>query len=337
MRRSPTVAASKPVDVSFLVCTFNRKHDLEELVESLVQQRLPPGTTYEILIVDNASTDGTARFVERKMSEHPELIRYVYEGRAGKSHALNAGLAALRGEVYVIADDDLVFPDQWLEELIRVLEQEPAADFIGGRVLPLWRNEPPKWLTAMHWPPLALLDAGDTIFRADRDNPVCLLACAFRTRSVIDAGGYDPDLSVSGERIGGTEDADLLYRLWERGGFGIYAPDMRLYHKVQPIRITKSYHRRWHRGHGKSRALMRSPSVEASKYRFLNVPSHMYRTAMVDILAAIKARLLGRSDLSFFHEARLHFFAGFFCMRANFHSYPSSVRFTSSRFHATPL
>lgn len=280
------------------------------MLESALGQAAP-GLRYEILVVDNNSSDGTRELVEGLIRAGHSRIRYLFEPRQGRSHALNTGLPAIRGQYFAIADDDLLFPPTFLSAVMAAIRQHPAASCIGGRVLPRWQESPPGWLTRQHWSALALSDRGPKEIRADSRNPHCLLAGVYRTADVIAVGGYHPELGVSGTRIGGTEDADLFQRLYASGRHAIYAPAVFLYHKVQPSRITRAYHRRWHAGHGRSFALMRDPSVEGSSSRILGIPGHLFRSAARDVALWVGGLLRGNRDSAFMAELRLRFFAGF--------------------------
>lgn len=297
-------------DITLVVCTYNRSAELRELLESALAQATPGGFRYEVLVVDNNSSDDTRLLVESLQAAHPNLS-YVLEPRQGKSFALTRALDLIRSPLYTITDDDFLLPPEWLGEIVAAFREHPEASFVSGKVLPWWKAEPAPWLTSRHWAAIAMADHGEQPFYADTGNPICLLACAFRLADVQDAGGYPGDLAVSRGRVGGTEDADLLMRLWRRGKRGLYLPATTLYHKVEPERLTKAYHRRWHRGHGRSHAVMRVPEVERSRLRLLGVPAHMFRAAAADAWSWIRASLRRDEVESFWYETRLQFFRGF--------------------------
>lgn len=299
------------VDFTLLVCTFNRSGDLRELLETALRQRTDDRVSYEVLVVDNNSTDDTRAVVEDLHGVAPDRLRYLFEPRQGKSNALNSGLAALRGRHYAIVDDDFLLPPDWLLTIHEGLERHPTAAFVGGKVLPHWQAPPPRWLTPAHWSAVALADYGDAEFRVDADHQICLLACTFDTDAVRAVGGYDPRLAVSAGRVGGVEDLDLLRRLWAAGRYGVYLPTVSFRHKVEANRTTKAYHRRWHRGHGASYAMMREPAMEQSRARFFDVPVHVYRQGVASLLSALVRRLRGDAAGAFAAITQAVFAAGF--------------------------
>ena len=299
------------VDVTLLVCTFNRSSDLRDLLETALQQQTDGSFNYEVLVVDNNSNDDTRHVVDAFVRAGHENLRYVFEQKQGKSHALNAGLAAARGAAYVITDDDFVLPPDWVSKIVGALRRYRDASFVSGKVLPSWQAAVPTWLTHEHWSALALTDYGDDTFVADATRPVCLLACAFRKADVDAVGGYRGDLGVSAGAIGGVEDLEILQRLWRSGRRGVYLPDLFFHHKVQPGRLTKRYHRRWHTGHGRFYAALRDPDFERSSLRLFDIPTHVYGAAARHLGKWLLSAVAARHREAFSQEVQLRFLIGF--------------------------
>lgn len=301
-----------PVDLTLLVCTFNRSGDLKEMLETALVQETDGTFTYEVLVVDNNSTDNTRQVVADLIRDGHANLRYVFEERQGKSYALNTGLASSRGAIYTIADDDFILPRTWVRRIVEGFRRHPDASFVSGKVLPLWPREVPEWATsAEHWSALALADYGDQPFYADENSQVCLLACSFRRRDVDAVGGYRTGLSVSKDLIGGVEDLEILQRLWKSGRKGVYLPDMSFQHKVPPSRLTKTYHRRWHTGHGRFYAKLRDGEFERSQARLFDVPLHVFRQAGTAAIAWLKWQIRRRPREAFTEETKLRFFHGY--------------------------
>ncbi|HET6979220.1 MAG TPA: glycosyltransferase [Pyrinomonadaceae bacterium] len=303
------------LDISLLVCTYNRSQDLRELLETAVKQETNGEFSYEVIVVDNNSTDKTRDTVKEFIDAGHSNVQYFFEPRQGKSYALNTALEAAKGWAYVITDDDFILPANWLHEIHQAFRDHPEAAVISGKVLPRWQGEAPAWLTKDHWSAIAMADYGDKPFYAGDDNPICLLAGAFRRDAVQEVGGYRADLGVSPDQIGGVEDLDILQRLWGAGHKALYQPQIAFEHKVGANRLTKAYHRRWHKGHGRFYAAMRDERIEASIGHLLGVPAHLYRQAARDVLGWLKCSLLRRKAEAFVHETRLCFFYGFLSKR----------------------
>ena len=307
----PSTPAAEPT-LTLLVCTYNRADDLADLLRTALSQQTDGTCTFEILVVDNNSADGTRLVVDELVARGHTNLRYLFEPRQGKSHALNTGLEAIRTPLYTIADDDFVLPPEWVQNIVDVFRARPDVSFVSGKVLPLWQATVPSWLNRDHWSAVALADYGDHEFEASSANPVCLLACSFRLADVRAAGGYDTALGVSAQQVGGVEDLEILQRLWNSGRKGVYVPTISFQHKVGASRLTKRYHRQWHAGHGRFYAALRDPAVEDSGARLGDVPGHLYRQAAAAGLAWCAQVLRVNFDRAFLFETRLWFFAGFF-------------------------
>lgn len=307
-----TEEAHTAVDVTLLVCTFNRSGDLREMLETALAQETDGSFNYEVLVVDNNSSDDTREVVEGFIARGHRNLRYRFEARQGKAYALNTGLSAARGSIYTIADDDFVLPPKWIKNIVEAFRAHPDVSFVSGKVLPLWQSEVPAWTGPEHWSALALADYGDEAFFTDERRQVCLLACSFRRADVEAVGGYHSALGVSRDLIGGVEDLEILQRLWKAGKRGIYVPGITFQHKVPPSRVTKSYHRRWHTGHGRFYARLRDSEFERSRARLFDVPVHLYRQAATAAFEWLKWKLLRRDSEAFACETRLRFFVGFF-------------------------
>lgn len=299
------------VDITLLVCTYNRASDLRELLETALAQETGDSFTYEVLVVDNNSNDGTREVVESFIDRGHNNLRYIFESKQGKSHALNTGLASMRCWAYVITDDDFILPKDWVKGIVEGFREHPEVSFVSGKVLPRWEVDPPPWLTSQHWSAVAMADYGEAPFVTDEDNQICLLACAFKLADVQKVGGYHGDLGPQKDRTGATEDLDLLTRLWKSGRKGLYLPHVHFYHKATADRVTKEYHRRWHTDHGRSYAVMRADETERASFRLFDVPGYMFREAFNDSCRWLGDMLRGRSSEAFGHETRLRFFAGF--------------------------
>lgn len=310
---------TKP-SITLLVCTFNRSQQLKEVIKNALVQETDERFRYEILVVDNNSNDDTHAVVDAFIKNGNIDLHYLFEPRQGKSFALGSALEQIETDYYAIIDDDFILPPDYVKNLINGFIDHPQASYVGGKVIPKWEIDPPEWLTKEHWSAIAVADYGDKEFVADINNRVCLLACAFKTDVVRSVGGYNTDLGVNGEQIGGTEDAEISIRLWENGKTGAYLPRTWFHHIVKEIRCTKAYHRRWHIGHGKQNALMKDPEFENASFKLFGVPSHLYRQTGSHFIKWLKCILIRDNNKAFLHETHLRFFQGFFIQRFRDHS-----------------
>ena len=133
--------------VSIIICTHNRVTSLKLTLESLGQLEIPPDYSAELIVVDNASTDGTAQLVET--SRLPNLpLRRIHEPLPGKSRGLNAALKAAQGEIILWTDDDVRAPRDWIARMCDLIEQG-ATDVAAGEVV-LAPHLERDWMTPFH-------------------------------------------------------------------------------------------------------------------------------------------------------------------------------------------
>jgi glycosyltransferase involved in cell wall biosynthesis len=243
-------------EISVVVSTYNRADRLAAALDALLAQ----DTTipYEVIAVDNNSTDSTAAVLARIATESRGRVRSVFEPRQGLSYGRNTGIVLARGRIVAFSDDDVRVARNWIAEMRRAFDDHPDADYIGGRVLPNWIEPPPRWLTAAHWSPLALQDYGDAVLVSSRERAVCLVGAnlAFRRRVFDRVGLFTPSLGRIKDGIGSTEDHEMQLRVWRAGMRGLYVPSLVAVADVTPDRMQKAYHRRWHVGHGRHCARM---------------------------------------------------------------------------------
>jgi GT2 family glycosyltransferase len=246
----------QPCDVSVVVSTYNRADRLPLALDALLAQT---GTAYEIIVVDNNSTDDTRTVVSAIAARSNGRVRYVFEPRQGLSYGRNTGIELARAPIVALTDDDVRVGPDWIAQLERAFHEHQDADYVGGRILPNWIEPPPRWLTTAHWSPLALQDYGNDPMWTGRERAVCLVGAslAFRRRVFDVVGLFTPALGRIKDGIGSTEDHDMQLRVWRAGMRGLYVPAVVSIADVTPDRMQKSYHRRWHKGHGRHCAMMR--------------------------------------------------------------------------------
>lgn len=304
-------------DLSIVLPTYNRAADLPRAVASALHQTAAPDT-FELIIVDNNSTDGTDRLIDELVRRHPGRVRAIVEGRQGVSYARNAGIAASRAATIAFFDDDVHVAPDWVDTILRTFGRHPELDCLGGKVLPDWQDPPPRWLTRMHWAPLALQDFGEAPMVVSAENPKGLISANLACRKALleRIGGFSPQFQRVGGGIGSLEDDEWMRRLWKAGGRALYVPELVTYTAVPRSRLTRSYHRRWHRGHGGFYALLRAEEMEQSDMgSLLGIPAHMYRAAFAATAGWLSATAGGRPDEAFMHEVKLCFLRGFFTRR----------------------
>jgi len=239
--------------VTAIICTYNRCVSLATTLKSIAASQLPEAVGWEILVVDNNSTDRTRDVVEDLCRRFPGRIRYHFEPRQGLSHARNAGIATARSEVLAFTDDDVIVQPMWLQNLTMTLHGGEWAG-AAGRILPAQNFTHPTWL------PDNLSDWGG-IFCAyfDLSETACQLGrapyganMAFRKETFAKYGGFRTDLGRSADNKIGNEDCEFGRRLLEAGERLRYEPSAVVYHPVSEQRMTREYFSSWWFDYGRA-------------------------------------------------------------------------------------
>lgn len=309
------------VDVSVVIATFNRARDLNDTLQSLSELR--SARSWEVIVVDNNSTDDTRRVVEARVSRFPVPLQYAFESQPGRSPALNAGIARAKGSIVMTTDDDVEVAAGWLDCAVDAL-QRLDCDYVGGRVLPIWGTAPPHWMPqrgGKHWAVVALLDYGPEPIEFGTRVPLGV-NMAFRRSAFERAGLLDPDTGRKAGTLLGQEVREWCIRARAAGVRGFYVPDMIVHHHIPAARLRKGYFRRWFYWRGISRALlyersgldMETPEQvvrdTVSVSHVFGVPRYLYRTAIGHAWDWIAALVRRDAIASFDHELWLWFFAG---------------------------
>lgn len=206
------------VDISIVICTFNRHEGLLRALRCCLDQDLPPGVGLEVVIVDN-SEDGNAREPVENVAAGRSNVRYVNEARTNISHARNAGVAASTGRFVGFMDDDMAAPRSWVGDVLHVIEAT-SADVMIGMVKPEFEtrggwgqnlSEPARWFGR-------IIDVDDgapltSVQGAGSGN--CVLR---RATTLLDPAPFDPAFG----RLGG-EDTDFLQRLHQQGAKFVFS------------------------------------------------------------------------------------------------------------------
>jgi glycosyltransferase involved in cell wall biosynthesis len=234
------------MNVTAILVTFNRCKSLAKALESLAALEFPPTVSWEILVVDNNSTDQTRQVVEEFSVRYPGRFRYLFEPTAGKSHGLNAGIEAARGDILAFVDDDVTVEKNWLQNLtVPFLDVKLAG--VGGRIL-LDSNFPlPAWLSLEKPYNMGGILAGFDLGTepGPLDEPPYGTNMAFPKWVFQKYGGFRLDL---GPRPGSqlrNEDTEFGRRLLTAGECLWYEPSAVVYHPVPQERLKKEYFLEW--------------------------------------------------------------------------------------------
>lgn len=198
--------------ISIVICTYNRAESLKDPLESLLKQQKQDSLDYEVIVVDNNSSDETKRVVESYMALFHGRLRYVFEQRQGLSHARNRGIREARGEVIAFTDDDVIVSENWIASIKAFMENSDWDGVIG----------------ISHW-----VRQNGEIYTKRPKNDLLIgngLNMIFRKGTLLKAGLFDGVLGAGS--IGcAAEDTDLIYRLTKMGQKLTFCEEIVVHHK----------------------------------------------------------------------------------------------------------
>jgi GT2 family glycosyltransferase len=224
----------KSFEVTVVICTFNRAELLRKAIEALFAQVTDDWLQYEILVVDNASTDSTAEVVEEMALDAPVPLHYVREGRPGVACARNRGISDSQTSWIAFLDDDEIADSRWLVSLAEVARANGAL-CVGGVVPPLLPESCPFNLLDAYRKLTLQFDWGPKIRRCTGEMFVGTGSLLIHRSAVDTVGLFDEKLPEAGE------DTDFYRRLRAAGIEAWFTPKSIAMHLIEPERLHESY------------------------------------------------------------------------------------------------
>ncbi len=241
--------------ISLIICTYNRAKYIGSTLER-VAANVFPTDGYEIVLVDNNSTDGTAAICGAFPESHPEVnYRYFLETSQGLSYARNRGIREAAGDVLVFLDDDSFIGPDYLRALDTELAAHPEAAAFGGCIHPLFENgREPDWLCKWTYSWVSAIDMGPEARQFTSKYPIGA-NMGFRRSTIDKCGDFNTSLGRTLKNLMGGEEKDIFARVRARGLQIWYFPDVVVDHVIPESRTTRDYIIRFAKGVGLSERL----------------------------------------------------------------------------------
>lgn len=232
------------IRLSLIVPTYNRAPFLSESLPSFLDQTLDP-KRYEILVVDNNSTDDTPEVVERVLNDAKCQHRYIFEPRQGLHHARNRGIQEAQGDIVVFGDDDIIATRSWLESILTEFDGSSDVGIVGGKITPRWDAPPAQWIydygdERIH-PVFAYMDYGDERLVLERDY---VFGCNFAIRRDIAlaiGGSYPDTFPRKLKHLSGGGEYAMVDNARQMGHKVVYLPGAQVEHHANAARATLGY------------------------------------------------------------------------------------------------
>lgn len=262
------------VELSAIVCTRNRAKQLSTLIQCLGSQKGIENLKWEIVIVDNNSSDNTKEVAYAFCEGSNLKINYIHEPTIGLANARNTGILYSKGSYLLFVDDDVLLPNDFVNNTLVGVNEYPEFHIYGFRILPDWEEmklknpnfKKPYWLNfkkPLNLPInliqsfIPIHDLGiETLQYPNRiaKNPI---GACFMTRKEIfeKLGPFREDLGAG--QSGVCEDTEFFWYAMINGYKVLYWPYSVLYHPVISDRLNPIYLHKWYFNLGKSLSLIK--------------------------------------------------------------------------------
>jgi len=218
-----------------VVCTRNRSSALREACDGALA--LEAGFPWELLIVDNASTDDTVEVARAVAAADPERVRVAVERELGLSAARNLGVRLARGELVIFLDDDAVPAPDWLDAYREVFAATDAL-VAGGPVEPEFAAPPPEFFGDEFLPYVSAWDRGGERHDLSYNEYPRGANIGFRRAVFERFGDFERRLGRRGRSLRSCEEIELCLRVERGGGRVVYEPRARVRHRVEGDRLS---------------------------------------------------------------------------------------------------
>jgi glycosyltransferase involved in cell wall biosynthesis len=278
--------------ISVILCTYNRAERLKLTLASLAKMSIPAELSWELIIVDNNSSDETKNVVFEFAIGSAWPVQYVFEAHQGLSRARNRGMQQAGGDILAFTDDDCVVAPTWITSIQNEFISDIDLNGLGGRVL--LYDELDHNTRSRRYEERTTFTSLRQLFKLI---PGCNMA--FRRQVFKEVQEFDPALGA-GTQFHSAEDSDFLYRAFLKSFKMIHAPDVIVYHNHG--RRTAEQTRALHRGYLIGRGAFYSKHILAGDKKIFQLASfEIYRRTK----RLVKCLLIGKSARK--HRRRLYF------------------------------
>jgi GT2 family glycosyltransferase len=276
---------------SLVIPTCNRWVSLKRLLVSIEQLETPVSVQIEVLVVDNASTDGTDTFLSKETGKSRRfVINVLKERQKGKASALNLGLGVATGDILLVLDDDIIVDSRLVVKHLECYQQT-AFDALQGRILPgIDVDGQPADRDRLREYNIPHIDYGEAFCEI---RGLTGTNMSFKREVFEKVGFFDTRLGPGA--AGFSEDSEYSIRI-RKAGFKIgYTPHAVVYHELNPNRYGREYNRMVEYRKGLSRSIYRQDSI----------PFRVIPDLLANCLRYGLYRVLGRTQKAYKTEGRI--------------------------------
>lgn len=240
--------------VSVILCCYNSIERLQPTLEALAKQQKVDGIRWEVVLVDNASTDGTAAFARRVWAQllNPTHLYLIHEARPGLGHARSKGIAAARFNTLVFCDDDNWLHPQFVFYASRIFDQQPGIVACGSLGIPVFENAPPSWFNDY----AEAFATGPQDKWKENGNILSLYGAGLVIKKAVihqlTEAGFTPVMTGrTGKQLSSSEDTELTNALVLAGKQLGYSSTLSFKHYLPAHRVNRQYLKKLFHAFGK--------------------------------------------------------------------------------------
>jgi glycosyltransferase involved in cell wall biosynthesis len=225
--------------ISVIICTHNRAFSLNLALQSIMEMSIADGLRWEVIIIDNNSSDDTWNVSQEFIRSSGLKIKYFFEKEQGLAHARNRGIREAQGKIIAFTDDDCIVDHFWIMSILQEFSSDSSISVVCGRVELYNKDDKPISIRTSN--KRTTFSSPDHLF-----NLVIGANMAFDRQVFDEVGMFDTDFGP-GTKLGSADDSDFLYRVYKRGLTITYSPDVLVHHNhgrrdVAQLKFTyKSY------------------------------------------------------------------------------------------------
>src|SRR6266446_6472716 len=268
--------------ITVAICTFNRAESLRRTLDSLVAMRVPSALAWEIVVVNNNSTDHTDDVINQYLDRLP--LRREFEPQPGHTNARNRAIDAAKGEYIVWTDDDVVVEPGWLRAYMEAFRRWPEVAVFGGRITPRYERPVARWVTeseGLLGGPFAIRDFGNDVQPLSLAESRVPFGANFAIRATEQrAFRYDPNLGLAPGRRRYDDEIEVITRLLETGARGYWIPEAMVEHCIGRDRQTVRYIATYYEGWGETQAFRNAAATAATPFWF-GIPRRIWPRLLV--------------------------------------------------------
>lgn len=239
-----------PYKVSAVICSYNRARFIIDAVESIFGQEYDKNL-YEVIVVDNNSTDNTVQLLAAYKVKHPEYnFSYYVEHNQGVAYTRTRCAKEAKGEIVAYLDDDSTAQPGWLASIAGFFDAHPATWSVGGKITPRFLTGIPDWYSKYFFGLVGNFDQGPNIKQMTGARYPCGANMAFRKKVFDEIGYFNTDLGRRGTSLLANEEKDIYLRILAHHHDVHYLPHVEVLHSVEANKFDKAYVRRHSMGIG---------------------------------------------------------------------------------------